>query len=156
MVPSRSPQPRASHNSCGRSSMPGAHKLPYSFWSFTHTKMAPPFSLITQQGRCRDKENQAAFPSCREETRGADYSLPTILPLSRTFSSLTSPQPIINLPGHGLPVTFSGRRDLACWLLSPATKWKGDIGLSAVRPSDIPSFRHSVIPSVCPEIVSGA
>ena len=33
-------------------------------------------------------------------------------------------------------------------LLSPATKWKGDIGLGAVRPS--------VIPSVCPEIVSGA
>ena len=33
-------------------------------------------------------------------------------------------------------------------LLSPATKWNGDIGLGAVRPS--------VIPFVCPEIVSGA
>ena len=28
-------------------------------------------------------------------------------------------------------------------LLSPATKWKGDIGLGAVRPSVIPSFRLS-------------
>ena len=37
-------------------------------------------------------------------------------------------------------------------LLSPATKWKGDIGLGVIRPSVIPSFR----PSVCPEIVSGA
>ena len=38
-------------------------------------------------------------------------------------------------------------------LLSPATKWKGDIGMGAVRPS----FRPSVLPSVRPSrFVSGA
>ena len=39
-------------------------------------------------------------------------------------------------------------------LLSPATKWKGDIGMGAdVRPSVLPSVRPSVLPS---RFVSGA
>ena len=41
-------------------------------------------------------------------------------------------------------------------LLSPATKWKGDIGMGAVRPSFrpsvLPSFRPSVRPSVLPSV----
>jgi len=31
-------------------------------------------------------------------------------------------------------------------LLSPATKWKGDIGMGAVRPSFRPSVRHVSFP----------
>ena len=61
--------------------------------SHTH-QMAPPFFLIIQQGHCRgcrDNKNWAAFPSCREETRGADYPLPTVHLLSRTFSSDVTP-----------------------------------------------------------------